>query len=75
MRLVNLADVAVTETLHLELPVIDVEKVSLVETELHIYRDDPVPTHGGRRVRVPLAPHEIATLALALAGPETEESS
>jgi hypothetical protein len=37
-----------------------------VESELHIFRDDPVITHGGRQVRVPLAPCEIATLALSL---------
>ena len=66
VRLCNLDDNPVTETLQCGVSVLDVEKVSLLEAELQVYRDDPVVTHGGRQIRVPLGPHEIATLALFL---------
>ena len=66
VRLVNLSDRPVVETLALGLPVVEAEKVGLLETALEVDRMDVAVIDGGRRVRVPLAPHEIATVLVAL---------
>ena len=66
VRLVNLSDGPVTEVLTCGLPVVDAEKTGLLENELELDRAHAVVTDGGRRVRVPLAPHEIATVLVAL---------
>ena len=72
VRLVNLAEHALVETLHFGLPVLEAAKVGILETELAIERAPVAVTDGGRRVRVPLGACEIATLLLTLA--EEDES-
>ena len=67
VRLVNLSDRPLAETLTCLLPVLEAEKTGILETFLEIDRDPVTVTHGGRRVRVPLAPHEIATVLLTFA--------
>jgi hypothetical protein len=67
VRLVNLADEPVVESLTCALPVLDAEKAGILETALVLDRDPVTVTEGGDRVRVPLAPHEIATVLLAFA--------
>jgi hypothetical protein len=47
--------------------VIDAEKVGVLETVLEPDRPTVAVTDGGRRVRVPLDPHEIATIRITFA--------
>ena len=65
VRMYNQADDQVTETLHFDMPVLDAEKVDLLEGPLEMDRAEPAVTHGGMRLQVPLAPCEIATVAIA----------
>ncbi len=65
VRMYNQADAAVIETLHFEIPVLDAEKINLLEGPLLMDRGEPAVTHGGLRLRIPLEPHEIATVAIA----------
>jgi mannosylglycerate hydrolase len=74
VRMYNQADVPVTETLHFESPVLDAEKINLLEGPLWMDRAEPAVTHGGLRLQVPLAPCEIATVAIAFDSLAPEES-
>ncbi len=62
-----------TETLNFEMPVLEAEKISLLEGPLEIERDEPSVTHGGQRVRIPLGPCEIATVVIAFDSPAPKE--
>jgi len=75
VRMYNQADVQVTETLHFEIPVLDAEKINLLEGPLWLDRAEPAVTHGGLRLQVPLAPSEIATVAIAFVSLAPEEPS
>jgi len=67
VRLVNLSDGALVESLTCGLPVLEAEKTGILETTFEVDRDPVAVIDGGRRVRVPLAPHEIATVLLVFA--------
>jgi alpha-mannosidase len=74
VRMYNQADAEVTETLHFEAPVLNAEKINLLEDPLWMDRAEPAVTHGGQRLQVPLAPCEIATVAIAFDSLAPEES-
>jgi len=65
VRLYNQTASEQIENLHLGLPVVDAEKVGVLEEPLEVLRDSVAVTAGGSRIRVPLAPFEIATIAIA----------
>lgn len=67
LRLVNLADTPLRETLTFGLPVLEAEKTGILETELPVDRAPVAVIDGGRRVRVPLDPCEIATVVVTFA--------
>jgi len=73
VRMYNQADEPVTETLQFEIPVLDAEKVSLLEGALLLARAEPAVTHGGRRLQVPLAPCEIATVVIVFEPSDPKE--
>ena len=75
IRMYNQADTEVTETLYFETPVLDAEKIDLLEGPLWMDRAEPAVTHGGLRLQVPLVPCEIATVAIAFDSLAPEESS
>lgn len=72
VRLVNLAEVPVVEVLEFGLPVLDAEKTNLLETALDLERDPVFVSDGGTKIKVPLQPHEIATLMVELEEPDNE---
>ncbi len=74
VRLVNLADVPLVEDLNLGLTVLAARKTGLLEQDLPVARAVVAVADGGRRVHVPLAPHEIATVLLTLAEDEEDGS-
>jgi len=74
VRLYNQADTEVTETLKFEIPVLDAGKINLLEGPLMMDRAEPAVTHGGLQLKVPLAPCEIATVAIAFDTQDSEES-
>ena len=67
VRLANLADAPLTETLTCGLPVLEARKTGLLEDDLPLDRADCAVVDGGRRVRVPLEPCEIATILVTFA--------
>jgi len=74
VRMYNQADDQVTETLHFETPVLDAEKINLLEGPLWMDRSEPAVTHGGQQLQVPLRPCEIATVAIAFDSLAPEKS-
>ena len=66
VRLYNQSEVPIVETLKLGLPALTADKVGLLEDPLELDRKPAAVTHGGQRVAIPLAPFEIATIAIAL---------
>ncbi len=74
VRMYNQADTVVTETLKFEIPVLDAEKINLLEGPLLMDRAEPAVTHGGLQLKVPLGPSEIATVAIAFDSLVPEES-
>ena len=74
VRMYNQATEMVTETLHFDEPVLDADKIDLLEGPLEIDRAEPAVTHGGMRLQVPLAPCEIATVAIVFESLVPEES-
>jgi mannosylglycerate hydrolase len=73
LRLVNLSGDEVHEALEFGQPVLDAEKSSLLETALDLERDQVFVSDGGTKIKVPLQPHEIATVIIELAEPEPRE--
>jgi mannosylglycerate hydrolase len=73
VRLVNLSQEKISEVLEFGVPVRDAEKSNLLETSLHIERDPVFVSDGGTRIKVPLLPHEIATVIIELEEPLTME--
>ena len=74
VRMYNQATEKVIETLHFDVPVLDADKINLLEGLLEIGRAEPAVTHGGMRLQVPLAPCEIATVAIVFESLSLEES-
>ena len=72
IRLVNLSSEEVIEVLELGLPVLDAEKANLLEATLDMERDPVFVSHGGAKIKVPLQPFEIATVAIELEEPELD---
>ncbi len=66
VRLVNLSDDDVTEVLNFGVPVVDAEKTSFLGGPLALENDPVFVSDGGRKIKVPLAPYEIATLVVEL---------
>lgn len=72
LRLVNLGDGPVRETLALGLPAVEAEKTGILETPLELDRAPVAVVDGGRKLHVPLEPGEIATVVVTLAEPEPD---
>ena len=69
--LCNLSTEAVHETLHFDKAVLEACHVDLLESPMTDDCLEPSVTHGGSRIRIPLDPHRIATMAVAFAQEET----
>jgi mannosylglycerate hydrolase len=73
LRLVNLAATEVTEVLEFGPLVVDAEKVGFLGGPPEIHEQPVFVSEGGEKLRVPLAPFEIATILVELENstPET----
>ncbi len=70
IRLCNLAEEDVVETLQFSLPVLSACHVNLLEEPLAEGAHQPAITLGGNSISIPMGPHRIATLSVSLAQEE-----
>ncbi|MBU2502881.1 hypothetical protein KJ682_16245 [bacterium] len=70
VRLYNQSPASTIERLDLGFAALDALKLGILEDPLPLDRDPAAVVRGGRQIVVPLAPHEIATVAIE---PATEE--
>ena len=71
IRLCNLCEEAVTETLSFENMVLEANTVDLLENLVPVECVEPSITHGGSRINIALNPHSIMTIAVTFESKET----
>ena len=66
VRLVNLSEDEVTEELDFDLMVVDADKTGLLQGPLDLEFEPVFVSDGGEKLKIPLAPFEIATVLVEL---------